>query len=190
MPVSLALPRLSPCSVPVLHTASSRDGRPAPSSCLDRNLSPQQPRESARPSGLPGKLLSQLAACGGSLCTQEGPQLCPGRQHPPPAPWLLVEAAPPPGRAPSSTQRMLPAPRGGGGRRRVPRLGLPPLGRVPSCHRRPYSLPGAGSSVAGGTSLTAHLRRRAASCSPAPRAASGPSGDLSDNWLTALPSVP
>lgn len=70
----------------------------------------------------------------------------------------------------------------------MPRLGLPPLGRVPSCHRRPYSLPGAGSSVAGGTSLTAHLRRRAASCSPAPRAASGPSDDLSDNWLTALPS--
>lgn len=96
--------------------------------------------------------------------------------------WLKL-----PGPQPG-TQRMLPAPRGGGGRRRVPRLGLPPLGRVPSCHRRPYSLPGAGSSVAGGTSLTAHLRRRAASCSPAPRAASGPSDDLSDNWLTALPS--
>lgn len=183
--MSLALPRLSPCSVPVLHTASSRDGRPAPSSRPDRNLSPQQPSESARPSGLPGKLPSHLAACGGSLCTQEGPQLCPGRQHPPPAPWLLVEAAGPPARHPANAAG--PAGRWGQETCAPPRASSPRKGPLLSS---PALLPSWGWEQRG--------RRDESDRSPpqeggilqprAPRAASGPSDDLSDNWLTALPS--
>lgn len=160
----------------------SQDDGPGPAPRPNRTLLPQQHWSVSGP-------LASLAKAA-AIWQPPGVHSVPRKRvtrDPPPFPgfWLNLPC-PRPG-----THQTLPAPRRGGGRRCGPRLRLPPPGRVPLCNFRPYSLPGAGTSVAGGTCLTANLCGRAGSAQAARPScvASWPSDDLLDDWLAHGPSV-